>query len=72
MFSSNPSNISACHCHPDYSTHQTCDKNNGSCTCKHPIIPLADRTCGRCIRGYGDFPNCKGKIHTSITFTILI
>ena len=56
--------ISACLCHPDYSTSQICDQNSGNCTCTNPIIPLSDRTCGRCIRGYGDFPYCKGKLFT--------
>ena len=56
--------ISACLCHPDYSTSQICDQNSGNCTCTNPMIPLSDRTCGQCIRGYGDFPNCKGKIFT--------
>ena len=51
-------------CHPDYAASQICDQIKGNCSCKNPTITLSDRTCGRCIRGYGDFPYCKGKLFT--------
>ena len=44
-------------CHPDYSTSQICNQNNGSCTCKNTQT-LFGRTCDYC------GPNCKGKFFT--------
>ena len=46
----------ACDCHPD--GVESCDKENGLCTCKPNVI---GHTCGACEDGYYGTPsNCLG------------